>query len=80
MEKKIISRNEFFTKALTAIAGASLISKNMSGFLSPGPELRAVGKTGIMVSPICFGAPRVNDESLIKYAPGKRVQWLILNR
>jgi aryl-alcohol dehydrogenase-like predicted oxidoreductase len=76
MEKKKISRKDFFTKALTAIAGASLISKNMTGLLSPGPVLRAVGKTGIMVSPICFGAPRTNDESLIKYALGKGINFI----
>jgi Predicted oxidoreductases of the aldo/keto reductase family len=76
MEKKKISRKEFFTKALTAIAGASIISKNMTGLLSPGPVLRAVGKTGIMVSPICFGAPRTNDESLIKYALAKGINFI----
>ena len=68
MGEKQISRKEFFNRALTGIAGISLISKNINGFLSSGTELRAVGKTGIMVSPICFGAPRTNDESLIRYA------------
>jgi uncharacterized protein len=33
--------------------------------------LRSVGKTGIMVTPVCFGASRTNDESLIKYAIDK---------
>lgn len=68
MGKKQISRKEFFTKALTGIAGISLVSKNLTGLISQGPELRDIGNTGIMVSPICFGAPRTNEESLIKYA------------
>ena len=80
MEKNKITRKEFFTKALTAIAGVSLVSKNMTGFLSPGPELRAVGKTGVMVSPICFGAPRTNDESLIKYALAKGINFIDTGR
>ena len=52
----------------------------MTRLLSPGPELRAVGKTGIMVSPICFGAPRTNDESLIKYALGKGINFIDTGR
>lgn len=80
MGKKQISRKEFFTKALTGIAGISLVSKNMTRFISSGVEFRAIGNTGIEVSPICFGAPRTNDESLIKYAIEKGINFIDTGR
>jgi aryl-alcohol dehydrogenase-like predicted oxidoreductase len=80
MSKKNISRKEFFTKTLTALAGVSLVSNNMNRLFVPGPELKAVGKTGIFVSPICFGAPRTNDESLIKYALSKGINFIDTGR
>jgi aryl-alcohol dehydrogenase-like predicted oxidoreductase len=80
MGEKQISRKEFFTKTLTAFAGVSLVSKNITGLLSPRPELRSIGKTGIMVSPICFGAPRTNDESLIRYALSKGINFIDTGR
>src|ERR1035437_765886 len=76
MGKKQISRKEFFTKTLTALAGVSLASNNMNMFLVSRPELKAVGKTGIFVSPICFGATRTNDESLIKYVLSKGINFI----
>ena len=80
MGEKQISRKEFFTKALTAIAGISFVSKNMTKLLSAGSEMRAVGNTGILVSPICFGAPRTNEESLIKYALEKGINFIDTGR
>jgi hypothetical protein len=38
MGEKQISRKEFFNKALTGIAGISLVSKNMTRFISSGSE------------------------------------------
>jgi aryl-alcohol dehydrogenase-like predicted oxidoreductase len=80
MGEKQISRKEFFTKALTAIAGISFVSKNMAKLISARPELRAVGNTGILVSPLCFGAPRTNEESLIKYALEKGINFIDTGR
>lgn len=80
MGKKQISRKEFFTKAFTAIAGFSIISKHMPGSALPLSELRSIGKTGIMVSPLCFGAPRTNEESLIKYALEKGMNFIDTGR
>lgn len=80
MGKKQISRKEFFAKALTGIAGISLVSKNLTGIIPSGPELRAIGNTGIMVSPIGFGAPRTNEESLIKYALEKGINFIDTGR
>jgi aryl-alcohol dehydrogenase-like predicted oxidoreductase len=76
MRKKQISRKEFFTKALTGIAGMSLVSNQLTGVFASPPELRSLGKTGIMVTPLCFGAPRTNEESLIKYALDKGINFI----
>ena len=80
MEKKQISRKEFFTKALTGIAGISLVSNHFTEPISSLSEFRGIGGTGIRVSPICFGAPRTNEESLIKYALEKGMNFIDTGR
>ena len=80
MGKKQISRKEFFTKALTGIAGISLISNKLPEISSSFPEFRSIGDTGLMVSPLCFGAPRTNEESLIKYALEKGINFIDTGR
>jgi len=75
-----MNRKEFFTKAFAGIAGISLISKNFPGHIFTGPELRDIGNTGIKVSPLCFGAPRTNEESLIKYALEKGINFIDTGR
>ena len=80
MGKKQISRKEFFTKALTGLAGISIVSKHLTVTSSPEPDLRSIGGTGIMVTPICFGAPRTNEESLIKYALEKGINFIDTGR
>jgi aryl-alcohol dehydrogenase-like predicted oxidoreductase len=77
---KLINRKEFIVKSLTGIAGISLISKQSD---SPGKSMvnyRKLGNTGISVSPLCFGAPRTNDESLIKYAVDKGITFIDTGR
>jgi aryl-alcohol dehydrogenase-like predicted oxidoreductase len=80
MGKKQISRKEFFTKTLTGIAGLSLLSNRFPGKTGPVSEFRGIGDTGIMVSPICFGAPRTNEESLLKYALEKGMNFIDTGR
>ncbi len=41
---------------------------------------RSIGKTGIMVGPICFGATRTNEESLIRYVVEKGINYLDTGR
>jgi aryl-alcohol dehydrogenase-like predicted oxidoreductase len=80
MGKKQITRKEFFTKTLTGIAGFGLVAKTLK-IKDPVPvELRGIGNTGIMVSPICFGATRTNEESLIKYALEKGINFIDTGR
>jgi aryl-alcohol dehydrogenase-like predicted oxidoreductase len=76
MGKNKISRKDFFTKAFTGIAGISLVSNHLASVNNLLPEQRGIGKTGILVSPICFGAPRTNEESLIKYALEKGMNFI----
>ncbi len=80
MVKKHISRKEFFTKALSGVAGLSLVSKRIPGISSSFAEYRAIGDTGLVVSPLCFGAPRTNEESLIKYALDKGMNFIDTGR
>jgi hypothetical protein len=80
MGKKQISRKDFFTKTLTGLAGLSLTARNLSGAELPLIGLKSIGNTGLMVSPICFGAPRTNEESLIKYALEKGINFIDTGR
>jgi len=80
MGKKQISRKDFFTKTLTGIAGLSLSTGKITGAESPLIELKNIGNTGLMVSSICFGAPRTNEESLIKYALEKGINFIDTGR
>jgi hypothetical protein len=76
MKMKLLNRKEFLARSLAGIAGIGLISDQIPGVLSAKPELRSLGKTGIMVTPLCFGAPRTNEESLIKYAIEKGINFI----
>jgi uncharacterized protein len=80
MTGKQISRKEFVNRALTVIAGIGLVSKNFPGYFPSVPLSRSIGKTGITVSPICFGAPRTNEISLIKYALDKGINFIDTGR
>lgn len=68
--RKTISRKRFISSAVAGLAGIGMIPHLRSGH-ADNPGMRSVGKTGIMVTPVCFGASRTNDESLIKYAVDK---------
>ena len=76
MKNKLLSRKEFFTKTLTGLAGISLVSNKVTGMFSSEPGLRSLGKTGIMVTPLCFGGPRTNEESVIRYALDKGINFI----
>jgi uncharacterized protein len=80
MVKKQITRKEFVTKTLTGIAGLSLLTQKHVSETPFSFALREIGDTGIMVSPLCFGAPRTNEESLIKYAIDKGINFIDTGR
>ena len=80
MVKKIISRKKFLSTTIASLAGIKLMSHNTDRDPSVLAGSRSVGKTGIMVSPICFGAPRTNEESLIRYAVDKGLNFIDTGR
>jgi aryl-alcohol dehydrogenase-like predicted oxidoreductase len=77
---KRISRKEFLAKTLSSVAALGIInSKSMTPDIEQ-VHYRKVGNTGLSVSPVCFGAPRTNDESLIKYAVDKGINFIDTGR
>jgi aryl-alcohol dehydrogenase-like predicted oxidoreductase len=80
MVKKLISRKNFVSKALTGLAGISIIDKTFGDLFPTLPVFRELGNTGIRITPICFGAPRTNEESLIRYAVEKGINFIDTGR
>jgi aryl-alcohol dehydrogenase-like predicted oxidoreductase len=78
--EKHITRKQFITKTISGVAGLSLVSKNITSTSSFPTGLRGIGSTGIMVSPICFGATRTNEGSLIKYGLDKGLNFIDTGR
>jgi len=80
MVKRKISRKKFLSAAIAGIAGIKLMSRTPLSVPVVTSGQRKVGNTGIMVGPICFGAPRTNEESLIKYAIDKGIKFIDTGR
>lgn len=80
MGQKQISRKEFVARSFAGIAAINVIKSSLTIPGTSVPRLRSVGNTGIMVSPVCFGAPRTNDESLIRYALSKGLNFIDTGR
>jgi aryl-alcohol dehydrogenase-like predicted oxidoreductase len=71
MVKKIITRKKFISTVIAGLTGIKMIPYLRNGNMQENFIRHSVGKTGIMVPSVCFGATRTNDESLIKYAIDK---------
>jgi hypothetical protein len=80
MVKKLITRKKFIATAVTGIAGLGLINNSVKAESSEKPALRRIGKTGLSVIPVCFGATRTNEESLIRYAVDKGLNFIDTGR
>jgi aryl-alcohol dehydrogenase-like predicted oxidoreductase len=80
MGGKIISRKKFLSTAAAGLAGIKLMSRPLSDNQMNISRKRYVGKTEILVSPVCFGAPRTNEESLIRYAIDKGINFIDTGR
>jgi uncharacterized protein len=80
MGKKKISRKDFVAISLGGIAGINLISDNLYAAGFTVSDKRRIGKTDIFVSPLCFGATRTNDLSLIKYVLDKGITFIDTGR
>jgi aryl-alcohol dehydrogenase-like predicted oxidoreductase len=77
---KQISRKEFLVKTLTGVAAMGFIQEQINGVNQEEVRFRKLGNTGIIVSPLCLGAPRTNDESLIKYSVEKGMNFIDTGR
>jgi len=80
MVKRIITRKKFIITTFSGIAGISLINRPLEFDKSIISANRNVGNTGISVTPVCFGAPRTNQESLIRYAIDKGINFIDTGR
>jgi aryl-alcohol dehydrogenase-like predicted oxidoreductase len=78
--KKSISRKDFLVKSIAGIAGLRMLSEHIKESDFNETHFRTLGKTGILVTPLCFGAPRTNDESLIKYSVEKGINFIDTGR
>jgi aryl-alcohol dehydrogenase-like predicted oxidoreductase len=79
MGKKQISRKEFVTKTLGGIAAIGIVSDHFT-VGSVVQKQRSLGPAGIMVTPLCFGATRTNEISLIKYGLDKGINFIDTGR
>jgi aryl-alcohol dehydrogenase-like predicted oxidoreductase len=80
MVRKSISRKKFITTALTGLVGFGLIDRSLKAESVAAPVLRKIGGTDISVTPICFGATRTNEESLIRYILDKGITFIDTGR
>jgi aryl-alcohol dehydrogenase-like predicted oxidoreductase len=78
--KKKISRKKFLSTTLAGLAGIKLLSGAMGESHAENFKKRNIGKTGIMVSPVCFGATRTSEESLVRYVIEKGINYLDTGR
>ena len=80
MVKKHITRKEFVTRTLGGFAGIGIFGKHL---IKDGPvtsPLKSMGETGINVTPLCFGATRTNEESLVRYVISKGINFIDTGR
>ena len=75
-----ITRKRFIATALAGAAGLKFIAGAGSDKQPVATAKRYLGKTGISVGPVCFGASRANDEALIKYALERGLNFIDTGR
>ena len=78
--KNTMSRKKFLSAAVAGLTGIKLMPHAGSGNLKIITQKRSVGKTGILVSPVCLGASRTNEESLIRYVIDKGINFIDTGR
>lgn len=76
-----LTRKEFIRITTTGVAGATMLSAGfpaVAGRLAP--RQVPLGKTGFMVTPLCFGASRAQDKAIILAALDKGMNFLDTGR
>jgi len=76
MGKKEITRKKFLATTLGGLAGLKFFPQASSRNMSGNAVKNKIGKTGIEVSPVCFGASRTTEESLVRYAIEKGINFI----
>jgi len=77
---KNISRKKFLSVTVAGLAGIKLKPFNNEDVKTDLLAKRPVGKTGILVTAVGFGASRTNEESLIKYSISKGINFIDTGR
>jgi len=77
---KKITRKEFIKKTGTGVAAIGIVPGLLSSKAGKEMKLRPLGNTGIMVSPLCYGASRTMDEGLIRNALDRGINFLDTGR
>lgn len=67
-------------KTGAGVAGLTIMPAIANSKDIPTPVMNKLGRTGIEVTPLCFGASRTMDEGLIKYAIDKKINFLDTGR
>jgi hypothetical protein len=81
-KNKKLTRKEFIQRTSRAIIGAGLIGRAQSDNLPVKSNLEkcSLGKTGISMTKLGFGAPRTQEASLIKYAIDNGITFIDTGR
>ncbi|MFO7575562.1 MAG: aldo/keto reductase [Bacteroidales bacterium] len=75
-----ISRKRFLIQGAAGLAAVGALASASSKRENPHFTARVLGKTGLTVPPICYGAARVNEESLVRFAIDNGLTFLDTGR
>ena len=78
--KRNISRKAFLSATMAGLAAIKLLPQALHSGGTDIFKQRSIGKTGILVSPVCFGATRTSEESLVRYVIEKGINYLDTGR
>ncbi len=85
-KKSSITRKQFLKQSAGIVAAGLIGSQTSSLFgekstiIKNNPELRVLGRTGIKVTPLCYGASRTMEPALVKAALDKGINFIDTGR
>jgi len=85
-KKSSITRKEFLKQSAGIVAAGLIGSQTSTLFgtkstiLNNKPELRVLGRTGIEVTPLCYGASRTMEPALVRAALDKGINFIDTGR
>lgn len=84
-KKPVLSRKEFLKKSASVLIGTGVL-RNKKAFSqdkpssSPSPSCRVLGRTGLKVTPIGYGASRTMEPSLVEHALERGINFIDTGR